>query len=54
MNEMDMVLELWTKEMHFTFDRKVYQQVTWIWMGSPLGPVLAKVFMVHLEESIVQ
>ena len=41
-----------TKEMHFTFDGKVYQQTDGVCMGSPLGPVLANVFMVHLEETI--
>ena len=39
--------------MHFTFDGKVYQQTGGVCMGSPLGPVLANVFMVHLEETIV-
>ena len=42
-----------TKEMHFTFDGKIYQQTDGVCMGSPLGPVLANVFMVHLEETIV-
>ena len=52
-NEMKMLLELCTKEMHFTFDGKIYQQVDGVCMGSPLGPVLANVFMVHLEETVV-
>ena len=52
-DEMKMLLELCTKEMHFTFDGKIYQQVDGVCMGSPLGPVLANVFMVHLEETIV-
>ena len=39
--------------MHFTFNSKIYQQTDGVCMGSPLGPVLANVFMVHLEETIV-
>ena len=51
--ELKELLEMCTKEMHFTFDGKVYQQTDGVCMGSPLGPVLANVFMVHLEETIV-
>ena len=39
--------------MHFVIDGKVYKQVDGVCMGSPLGPVLANVFMVNLEETIV-
>ena len=49
---MKLLLELCTKEMHFTFDGKVYKQVDGVCMGSPLGPVIANVFMVALEEEI--
>ena len=51
--ELKELLELCTKEMHFTFDEKVYRQTDGVCMGSPLGPVLANVFMVHLEETLV-
>ena len=51
--ELRELLQICTKELHFTFDGKVYQQIDGVCMGSPLGPVLANVFMVHLEESIV-
>ena len=51
--ELRELLELCTKEMHFSFNGKIYQQTDGVCMGSPLGPVLANVFMVHLEETIV-
>ena len=51
--ELKELLEMCTKEMHFTFNGKTYQQTDGVCMGSPLGPVLANVFMVHLEETIV-
>ena len=51
--ELKELLELCTKEMHFTFNGKIYQQTDGVCMGSPLGPVLANVFMVHLEDTIV-
>jgi hypothetical protein len=40
--EMKELLEVCTKEMHFSFDGKIYQQTDGVCMGSPLGPVLAK------------
>ena len=51
--ELKELLEMCTKEMHFTFNGKTYQQTDGVCMGSPLGPVLANVFMVYLEETIV-
>ena len=50
--ELKELLEMCTKEMHFTLNGKIYQQTDGVCMGSPLGPVLANVFMVHLEETI--
>ena len=52
-NELKELLEMCTKELHFTFDDKIYRQTDGVCMGSPLGPVLANVFMVYLEETIV-
>ena len=51
--ELKELLEMCTKELHFTFDGKIYRQTDGVCMGSPLGPVLANVFMVYLEETIV-
>ena len=39
--------------MHFSFDNSIYRQVDGVAMGSPLGPVLANIFMAHLENNLV-
>ena len=46
-------LTLHTKNVHFTFDNQVYQQNDGVAMGSPLGPVLAGIFMAELETRII-
>ena len=47
------LLEMCTKEMHFSFNNCIYKQVNGVAMGSPLGPVLANIFMVELENTII-
>ena len=47
--EMRELLYLCTKNAHFTLNNKTYLQVDGVAMGSPLGPVLANIFMVELE-----
>ena len=51
--EMKRLLQMCTKEMHFSFNGVIYRQVNGVAMGSPLGPVLANVFMVELEKSLI-
>ena len=46
-------LYLCTKNAHFTLNSKTYVQVDGVAMGSPLGPVLANIFMVELEQNII-
>ena len=52
-DEMKNLLETCTKEMHFSFNGEIYRQVDGVAMGSPLGPVIANIFMVELEKTLV-
>ena len=52
-SEMKEMLPLCTKNVHFTFNGDIYLQTDGVAMGSPLGPVLAGIFMVQLERSLV-
>ena len=42
-----------TKDSHFLFNGDVYDQIDGVAMGSPLGPVLADIFMSWLEEDFM-
>ncbi|XP_068692858.1 uncharacterized protein [Montipora foliosa] len=44
------LLRFATKKSHFIFDGQYYDQIDGVAMGSPLGPVLANIFMCHFEE----
>ena len=47
------LLYLCTKNPHLTFNNKTYLQSDGVVMGSPLGPVLANIFKVELEQNII-
>ena len=47
------LLLLCTKNVHFSYNGDIYAQADGVTMGSPLGPVLAGIFMVELERTIL-
>ena len=52
-NYMCNLLLLSTKNVHFCFGGDIYQQNYSVAMDSPLGPVLAGIFMIELETKII-
>ena len=42
-----------TKNVYFTFDNEIYIEIDRAAMGSPLGSVIANIFMVDLEINLV-
>ena len=50
---MESLLYLCTKNVHFSFNDEIYQQTDGVAMGSPLGPIIAGIFMVELENTLV-
>ena len=52
-SEMKEILTICTKNVYFTFKGDIYLQTDGVAQGSRLGPVLAGIFMVHLERSLV-
>jgi len=39
---------------HFYFNGKIYSQCNRVSMGSPLGPLLADIYLIHLENEIMK
>ena len=54
LTKMDLVdlLSVATKGQLFQFNGALYEQTAGVAMGSPLGPLLANVFMSHIEENL--
>ena len=52
-NDKRNLLLLSTKNVHFCFGGDIYQQNDSVAMDSPLGPVLAGIFMAELETKII-
>ena len=50
-NDFRDLLNLSTNESFFTFNNKFYIKVDGVAMGSPLGPILANIFLSHHEEN---
>ena len=51
--ELKKLLEICTKEMHFSFNGAIYKQINGVAMGSPLGPILANIFVGYHEKSLL-
>ena len=52
-NEINKLLTIYTKNVHFSFNNDIYVQIDGFAMGSPLSPVIANIFMVELESVVV-
>ena len=50
---MKKLLTLCTKNVHFSFNNEIYIQIDGVGLGSPLGLVIANIFMVKLETTLV-
>ena len=50
-NDFRGLLNLAPKESFFSFNNKFYIHVDGVAMGSPLGPILANIFLLHHEEN---
>ena len=48
------LLKIATKDQLFQFNDNLYLQTDGVAMGSPLGPLLANVFLCHVEETLEQ
>ena len=51
--EMKDILLLCTKNVHFSYDNKLYSQKDGVAMGSPLGPLITGIFMLDLERNVM-
>ena len=51
--EMNKLIQICMKDVHFDFNGTTYVQKDGVAMGSPLAPVLAGIFMVELERAII-
>ena len=52
-SEMKKLVTLYIKNLHFSFNNEIYIQTDDAVMGSPLGPVIANIFMIELENTLV-
>jgi hypothetical protein len=52
-SDFENLLRIATSKTHFIFDKKMYVQHDGVAMGAPLAPIIADIFMSHLEESLM-
>ena len=50
---MEILLYICTKHVHFSYSGRIYIQVDRVAMISPLGPVLADIFMTELKIEMI-
>jgi len=48
------LLEIATANQLFQFNGQLYEQIDGVAMGSPLGPLMANVFLCHLEDKLTR
>ena len=48
--DLNKLLVICTQKSHFQFNGEFFDQVDWVAMGSPLGPLFANIFMMDFEE----
>ena len=53
-DELKKLFQFATSQSHFLFDGQFYDQVDGVAMGSPLGPVLANLFMAYHEKDWIE
>ena len=53
-HQLTVLLEIATTNQLFQFNGELYEQTDGVAMGSPLGPLLANVFMCHIENQLEQ
>jgi hypothetical protein len=51
--DLEQLLRTATSKTHFMFDNKMYVQHNGVAMGAPLAPIIADIFMSHLEETLM-
>ncbi|CAF3625928.1 unnamed protein product [Rotaria socialis] len=51
--DFETLLKIAISETHFIFDKKMYVQHNGVAMGAPLAPVIADIFLSHLEETLM-
>jgi hypothetical protein len=52
-DDFEALLRTATSDTHFTFNNKMYVQHNGVAMGAPLAPVMADIFMVYLETTLM-
>ncbi len=52
-HDMKTLLDMATSDTHFLFNTKLYRHFNGVSMGSPMAPIIADIFMIHLEEQLL-